>query len=82
MRRNKMIEKVSIHTDYIKLDQLLKLAGVVGAGSDAKFLITGGFVKVNGDVITMRGKKIITGDMISIEYDGELVVLEVESTEG
>lgn len=51
------MNKIEIKTEYIKLDQLLKWAGVVGLGSDAKFIIKNGYVKVNGEVVTQRGKK-------------------------
>lgn len=61
-----MDEKVKISTEYIKLDQLLKFAGAVAIGSEAKSLIAEGRVKVNGAVCTMRGKKIRSGDVVSL----------------
>lgn len=61
-----MIE-ISIYTDFIKLDSFLKLAGIAGTGGHAKILIQEGEVKVNGDVCTMRGKKLFRGDEISFE---------------
>ena len=61
-----MIE-VSIYTEFIKLDSFLKLAGIAGTGGHAKILIQEGEVKVNGDVCTMRGKKLFRGDEISFE---------------
>ncbi len=64
------MEYIKIHTDYIKLQQALKLANVVGQGSDAKIIIQDGLVKVNGEVCTMRGKKCVEGDVISVS--GEL----------
>ena len=64
------MEYIKIHTDYIKLQQALKLANVVGQGSDAKAIIQDGFVKVNGEVCTMRGKKCVAGDKICVS--GEL----------
>lgn len=63
------MEKVKIDTEYIKLDQLLKWSGVVGAGTDAKYLITEGLIKVNGEVVLQRGKKIIPGDRIDVELE-------------
>ena len=42
------MDEIKISTPFIKLDQLLKFAGVVNEGADAKLLIQGGFVKVNG----------------------------------
>lgn len=60
------METIEIYTDYIKLDQSLKLAGIVGQGSDAKVLIKEGFVWVNGQICTMRGKKLFSGDVVSL----------------
>lgn len=59
--------KIEIHTDYIKLDQFLKLAGVIDTGGQAKELILDGGVKVNGEDCAMRGKKIRVGDIIELE---------------
>lgn len=61
-----MDEKVKINTEYIKLDQLLKFAGAAAIGSEAKAIIAEGRVKVNGEVCTMRGKKIRSGDIVSL----------------
>lgn len=68
------MEYIKINTDYIKLQQALKLANVVGQGSDAKAIIQDGLVKVNGEVCKMRGKKCVIGDIISVSselYDDE-----------
>ena len=51
-----------IRDEYIKLDSFLKFAGAVLSGGEAKELIQGGKVKVNGEVCTMRGKKMRSGD--------------------
>ena len=48
---------IEISTEFIKLQQLLKLADIVGYGSDAKMLILNGQVKVNGEIAHERGKK-------------------------
>ena len=53
------MENIKIKDEYIKLGQLLKLAGLVGSGVDAKYVINEGLVKVNDEVDTRRGKKII-----------------------
>ena len=63
------MEKIKIETEYIKLDQLLKWAGVIGSGSDAKLVIMDGLVKVNGNIVNQRGKKIFRGDKIKIHLD-------------
>ena len=62
-----MINEVKITTDFIKLDSFLKLASAVSTGGHAKMVITGGEVKVNGEVCLMRGKKIHTGDIVEFE---------------
>ncbi|MDE7390044.1 MAG: RNA-binding S4 domain-containing protein [Lachnospiraceae bacterium] len=54
-------ENIYIDTEYIKLDNLLKLAGF-GTGGQAKQIIQNSGVKVNGEVCTMRGKKMRIGD--------------------
>ena len=55
------MEKIRINTEFIKLDALLKFAGLCETGGEAKELIQGGAVKVNGEVCTMRGKKCRAG---------------------
>lgn len=56
--------RVKITTEYIKLDSLLKYAGLTETGGEAKEIIQSGFVSVNGEKCTMRGKKIRPGDYI------------------
>lgn len=58
---------ISITTEYIKLEALLKLANLVGSGGEAKVLIQEGQVSVNGDVCTMRGKKLRPGDHVTFQ---------------
>ena len=60
---------ITITTEFIKLQDLLKLANLVGTGGEAKILIQNGDVSVNGEVCTMRGKKIRPGDMVA--FDGK-----------
>ena len=60
--------------EYIRLDDLLKNVGVVNTGGHAKIIIQDGEVKVNGEVCTMRGKKMRSGD--SAEFDH--VIYEVK----
>ena len=61
------MQEVKIHTEYIKLDDLLKFAGILGTGGMAKAVIQDGLVKVNGEVCTMRGKKLYNGDTVKFE---------------
>lgn len=72
------MEKVSIGTEFIKLDSLLKYASVTGSGGESKYVISEGMVSVNGDVCTMRGKKIYPGD--KVEFSG--IEIEVIKDEG
>lgn len=59
------MQKILIHTEFIKLDALLKYAGLCETGGEAKELVQGGAVKVNGEVCTMRGKKLRPGDIVT-----------------
>lgn len=58
------MEKITISTEYIKLDAFLKFAAAVGTGGEAKLVIGDGLVRVNGEVCTMRGKKLYPGDTV------------------
>ena len=57
--------EITITTEFIKLQDLLKLANAVGTGGEAKIVIQNGEVLVNGEVCTMRGKKIRPGDAVA-----------------
>lgn len=59
-------ENIQITTEFIKLDSLLKFANVVMTGGEAKMIIQDGEVTVNGEMCTMRGKKIRMGDVVEI----------------
>lgn len=61
------MEKISITTEFIKLESLLKLANLVGSGGEAKLLIQEGEVQVNGAVCTQRGKKLRPGDRVRFQ---------------
>ena len=63
-----MTDRIVIHTEFIKLDALLKYAGLCETGGEAKAAVQEGLVSVNGEVCTMRGKKIRPGDKEC--YDG------------
>ena len=60
-------EQVQITTELIKLDSFLKYAGLTDTGGQAKELVLEGKVKVNGEVCTMRGKKIRPGDLVEVQ---------------
>lgn len=70
-----MIE-IKINTEFIKLDQFMKFADMVYTGGDAKGFIQDGSVKVNGEVCTMRGKKLHDGDIVSFNGEDFKVVKE------
>ena len=70
-------EKIAIKTEFIKLDQLLKFSGVADIGSEAKQMVLDGIVKVNGEVCTMRGKKIRPVDLVEITGEDMIIRLEV-----
>ena len=59
------METITIETEFIKLDALLKFAALTGTGGEAKQVITDGVVAVNGETCTMRGKKIRPGDTVT-----------------
>ena len=65
------MEEIAIHTDFIKLDALMKFYALVESGGEAKQLIAEGLVKVNGEVCLQRGKKLYPGDIVS--FDGQTV---------
>ena len=67
-------DRVKIETEFIKLQDLLKFAGAVETGGEAKLLIQEGRVSVNGEVCAMRGKKLYPGDRA--ELDGQIFAVE------
>lgn len=68
---------VSIKTEYIKLDQLLKFAAIAESGADAKDMVISQMVSVNGELCTMRGKKIRANDIVTVEFEDETVEITV-----
>ncbi len=68
------MEKIMIHTPFIKLDALLKFSGLCETGGMAKEMVQQGQVLYNGEVCTMRGKKCVSGDEISFEGQSVMVV--------
>lgn len=63
------IFKLRSSDEFIKLGQVIKAAGWVESGVDAKFVIQDGLVEVNGETDTRRGRKIVAGDLIT--FDGK-----------
>ena len=60
-------EIIEINEEFIRLDNLLKFAGIAPTGGQAKYLIQNGEILVNGEVCTMRGKKMRAGDIAQFE---------------
>lgn len=70
-----MAERIKIQPPFIKLDALLKFAGLVQSGGEAKAFILEGLVTVNGETCLQRGQKIKPGDRVTVGPD-ELEVSE------
>lgn len=69
------MRQVKIETEFIKLDQLLKFAGITGTGGQSKLIIQDNLVKVNGEISNARGMKIKKGDIIEIEDMESFIVI-------
>ena len=72
--------EITIKTPFIKLEQLMKLANLTDTGGFAKNLIQNGDVSVNGEVCTMRGKKIRNGDTVTVDRYAVKVTAPVEDS--
>ena len=70
------IQEIAIKSEYSKMDSLLKYAGLCMTGGEAKSLIEEGCVLFNGEVCTMRGKKVRPGDEVSLGDDLLKIVAE------
>lgn len=70
---------LKLKDNYIKLGQALKASGLVSSGVDAKFIISEGLVKVDGETELRRGRKLYDGSMV--EYDGQSIRIEAASIE-
>lgn len=72
------MSKVVIHTEYIKLDQFLKLANCVSTGGMAKALLQEGAISVNNEPEERRGRKLYPGDIVKVEGEGSFEVAAAE----
>jgi ribosome-associated protein len=61
---------IEINTDTIQLDQLLKWGGIINSGGQMKFLIEEEKVKLNGEIVTAKRKKIVPGDIVEVTDQG------------
>jgi ribosome-associated protein len=73
VKKKESAQPIYIETEFIKLESAMKLANIVPSGGSAKLEIQEGFVTVNGEVCTMRGKKLHPGDRFSYEGDEYLI---------
>ncbi|MBR5809381.1 MAG: RNA-binding S4 domain-containing protein [Clostridia bacterium] len=73
----KYTEEVKITTEFIKLDQLLKFTNIAESGAMAKEMIADEIVSVNGEICTMRGKKVRPGDSVLVEFEDEIFEITV-----
>ncbi len=69
-----MNDTIKLREEYIKLGQLLKAAGLVDSGVEAKIVINEGLVKVNGETELRRGRKLFDKD--TVEYKGNIINIE------
>lgn len=69
--------EIKIDTEFIKLDQLLKFAGLAFSGAEAKSMVLDGMASVNGEKCMMRGKKIRPGDVVTVEFEDQTAELAV-----
>ncbi len=67
VKKKENVQPLEISTPYIKLQDALKFSNLVGSGGEAKVLIQEGQVTVNGEVCTMRGKKLHSGDSFTFQ---------------
>ena len=72
------MKTIEITTEYIKLQDLLKIAGLTYTGGEAKVMVQEGLVLVNGEVCTMRGRKIRPGD--TVEFEGKTLEVRYADT--
>lgn len=70
------MQEISINTEYIKLDQLLKLSNIASSGANAQIMITQGKVKVNGEIELQKRKKIRQGDIVQTDSEEIKVIFD------
>lgn len=65
------MEKINVAPPFIKLEQFLKFANIAETGGMAKLMINDGIVTINGEVCTMRGKKLYNNDVVAVNFEEE-----------
>jgi ribosome-associated protein len=74
-KKGDFMKEIKINTEIIKLDQLLKFAGITQTGGQSKMIINDGLVTINGEIVKQRGKKIKKGDIIEIKDIDSFIVI-------
>ena len=72
-----MEQEIYINTPFIKLGSLIKLANIVGSGGMVKMIVQDGLVKLNDEVCTMRGKKIVANDVVEVNLEPNIYIIKV-----
>jgi ribosome-associated protein len=68
------MKEIKINTEIIKLDSFLKWSGIVSLGSEAKITVQNGYVKVNGEIETRRGRKLVKNDIIEFNDESYKII--------
>ena len=79
VKKKENVTPVVIYTEFIKLQDAMKYANIVYSGGEAKQMILDGMVSVNGEVCTMRGKKLYPGD--SFTFNGDKYLISIHAAE-
>ena len=69
-------ETVEITTEFITMDKLLKFSGVADTGGQAFLMVEDGVVRLNGQLVTEKRKKVFPGDVVNIDNQIELTVIK------
>lgn len=67
-------ETITIITDFITMDKLLKFSGVADTGGQAFLMVEDGIIKLNGKLVTEKRKKVFPGDVVNIDEQIELII--------
>ena len=73
-RANMQKEQISIITEFITMDKLLKFSGVADTGGQAFLMVEDGIIKLNGKLVSEKRKKVFPGDIVNIDNQIELTI--------
>jgi len=74
----KLYKEIIINTEYIQLNQLLKLANIVSSGAEAKYATLSGHIFVGGEKATEIRKKIYPEMVVEVNYEGRITTIKVQ----